>query len=139
MGQVNRHLSRVLAVQGLYQFYLLKCSREDAARCDWDFETPVDEETKAYASVLINGTIEKTDEVQESIRRHLQNREIDDIKTIDKSVLFLSVYSLLFLRDIPGKVVINEAVILAKQFGNTNSYKFINGILDAIQKDTAAV
>jgi len=139
MANVNRHLSRVLAVQGLYQFYLLKGSREDASRCDWDTEVEVDADTRAYAASLVNGTIDKTDEIQEHIRKHLQKRDVADIKTIDKAILFLSAYTLLFLRDIPGKVVINEAVILAKQFGNTNSYKFINGILDAIQKDTPAV
>jgi len=133
--RVNRHLARVLAVQALYQYILLKTSTEEVKIYPWSIEEKIDEPTRRYASSLIEGTITHIDEIENIIKNKLQKTDLAQLHIMDKTILYLSVYSLLFLDDIPVKVIINEAIILAKEFGNYNSYKFINGILDAIRKD----
>lgn len=132
----NRHLARVLAVQGLYQHILMDRPVEDLVSCDWHTDPPLDEETRSYAADLMRGTVLHREEIERIVRSKLAKTDLDHVRLMDRIVLYLSVYSLLHCPDIPPKVVINEGVILAKEFGNDNSYKFINGILDAVAKET---
>jgi N utilization substance protein B len=102
-------------------------------------DEPLNPETRQYASSLIEGTIKHITNIEEMVRSKLDKSDLDHIRIMDRTVLYLSVYSLMFCRDVPAKVVINEAVILAKEFGNYNSYKFINGVLDAVSRQSSAV
>jgi N utilization substance protein B len=74
------------------------------------------------------------EEIDQLIKKNAKNWKFDRIDTIDKSILRISIYSMLYSTDIPLNVTINEAVELAKKFGGDHSGQFINGILDAIKK-----
>jgi N utilization substance protein B len=73
--------------------------------------------------------------VDQTIKDHIKNWNFDRISRIDLAILRLSVYGLLFQKDTDGKIIINEAVKLAQEFGGDDSYKFVNGVLDAIYKE----
>ncbi len=134
MSSVNRHQARILAVQGLYQFNLLKLPKDKIKNFALDTDTVINNETRQYAEELIDGTMENLTKVEEIIGDHLDTGKVEDIKIIDRSILQMSVHCLMACKDIPTKVTINEAVILSKEFGSRNSFKFINGIMDAINK-----
>jgi N utilization substance protein B len=132
MSAVNRHQSRILAVQGLYQYNLLNLPKEKIKNFALDSETEITPETRQYAEELIDGTLEQIQKIETIIGNHLDMGKVEDLKVIDRSILQMSVHCLLHCKDIPAKVTINEAVILAKEFGSKNSFRFINGIMDAI-------
>lgn len=129
------HQVRILAIQGLYQHELMKFPGKRMNPPTWDPGINVSSETRKEAGTLIEGTTNNVTRLRQEISRFLTNGTIEEVKLIDRAILMLSVYSLLFLKDIPAKVVINEAVILAKEFSSDNAHKFINGILDAIRKN----
>ncbi len=93
--------------------------------------TDADEESKEFAKVLFIGVLNEKDELDRIISKYLENWKLDRLFTIDRSVLRLSLYELKNLPDTPSSVVIDQAVRLAKKFGNDESSKFINGILGA--------
>jgi len=74
--------------------------------------------------------------VDKSIKDHLKNWDFDRIGRVDLAILRISTFGLLFLSDVPPKVTIDEAIDIAKKFGSTESYRFINGVLDGINKET---
>ncbi len=85
-----------------------------------------------FIGSLTKGIAENLSELDNKIKQSAPEWPLDQISLIDKSILRLAVYELLNLKETPPKVVINEAVELAKQFGSENSSKFINGVLGAI-------
>lgn len=93
--------------------------------------TDADEESKEFAKELFLGVLKDRDELDRTISKYLENWKLDRLFTIDRSVLRLSLYELKNLPDTPSSVVIDQAVRLAKKFGNDESSKFINGILGA--------
>jgi N utilization substance protein B len=78
--------------------------------------------------------IEKLNQIDEIITSCATNWQIKRMAVVDRNILRLSTYELLFLKDIPPKVSINEAVDIAKKYGDVNSGKFVNGIIDKINK-----
>jgi len=101
---------------------------------DGNAENGLDEATSAFARLLITGTIEKIDEVDGIIRKRLENWDFRRLAKVDLAILRMSVYCLLFQKDIPSSVVIDEAIDISKDFGSEDSYRFINGVLDGIRK-----
>ena len=93
--------------------------------------TDTDEESKEFAKELFLGVLRDRDDLDRIISKYLENWKLDRLFTIDRSVLRLSLYELKNLPDTPSSVVIDQAVRLAKKFGNDESSKFINGILGA--------
>ncbi|MDR2589170.1 MAG: transcription antitermination factor NusB [Spirochaetales bacterium] len=87
-----------------------------------------------FAAVLTAGTIENIGRIDEEISRLLEHWDFSRLLRIDLAILRVSAYSLLFIKDIPATVVIDEAVDIAKEFGTDDSYRFVNGILDALRK-----
>ena len=133
---INRHTARILALQGLYQHELLETPEKDLKDFKWEESTKITPETKEYGYEIISGVLKHKKNLMNLIAKYSVNRKEQDIVLMDKIILLISIYSLLYQKDIPENVVINEAVILAKDFSNMASYKFINGILDAVRKDT---
>lgn len=134
MAAVNRHQARILAVQGLYQYNLLNLPKEKIKNFALDSDVEITPETRQYAEEIIDGTINCITEIEPVIGKFLTAGKVEDLKVLDRSILHMSVYGLLHSKEIPANVTINEAVILAKEFGNRNSFRFINGIMDAINK-----
>lgn len=87
-----------------------------------------------FSKMMVLGTIENITEIDECISANLKSWTIERINSVDKAILRLSVYSLIYQKDIPQAVVIDEAINLAKEFGTDDSFKFVNAILDNIKK-----
>jgi len=91
--------------------------------------------TRLFADPLIRGVVKNRDRLDERIRQHAKNWDLHRIATVDRNVLRLAIYEMLFREDIPPVVSINEAVDIAKRFSTEDSGKFVNGILDKIRSE----
>lgn len=131
----NRHLGRIVALQSLYE-YEFRTQSEDAS-VDIDeildrnlerYEEMIDD--KQFVSDLVHGIVEKQAELDDKIRPLAPDWPLEQIARVDRAILRMGLYELLYLALIvPPKVAINEAVELAKAFGSDNSSKFVNGVL----------
>jgi transcription antitermination protein NusB len=104
-----------------------------------DFEHPDNISTfqiRHFAREMINGVIRHCEELEQKVEKYLTNWRFKNIDKIDQTILFLASYELTYARQTPAKVVINEAVNLARKFGPVDSFAFINGILDNMAKNT---
>ena len=90
---------------------------------------------KDFALNLFNGTIENLQAVDKEIEEHLKQREISDVGSVEKAILRLSIYEILF-SDLDKPIIINEAIELSKRLASDNAPKFINGVLDSIETKT---
>ena len=131
-----RHRARELALQGIYQWRL---SGNGAVQ----IEKQVAEEkglgrydTGFFAS-LLRGVLGQSAELLAAVSPHL-DRPLDELSPIECSVLLLAAYELLHLPEVPYRVVINEAVELAKSYGGTDGYKYVNGVLDKLAAQVRA-
>ena len=95
--------------------------------------TAEETETRLFADPLIRGVLEHRDDIDEKIKSHAKNWELHRIATVDRNILRLAIYEMLYREDIPPVVSINEAVDVAKKFSTQDSGKFVNGILDKIK------
>jgi len=131
-----RRLGRERALQALYQLEqdpaLEQKGALDASWTAHDDEGPRDPAADAFASELIAGVKQHQADIDALIEEHSHNWRLDRMQRIDRNVLRIGVYELKHLSEIPRKVTINEAVELAKNFGNEASSAFINGLLDKI-------
>lgn len=131
----NRHLGRIVALQTLYEVEFRTQSadptvsvEEIMARNLERYESAIDDTD--FVGELVRGVLEKQAELDEKLQPMAPEWPLAQIARIDRSILRLGLFELLFRADVvPPKVVINEAVELAKAFGSDNSSKFINGVL----------
>jgi N utilization substance protein B len=133
----SRRKARVLALQALYSWDFTGNSLESLVQFPWVDEErrdKYDEQTLAFASLLVRGTLEKREEVDRAIREQLEHWDFSRLAKVDLAILRFSIYSLLYQGDIPHSVTIDEAIDLAKEYGNDDSYRFINGVLDGVRK-----
>lgn len=129
----KRTKARECALQILYQIDIRKDPPEELIAEFWETEE-AESEVKDFAEVLVKGTVTNTKKIDEVISKYASNWKLNRMAVIDRNVLRMATYELLFCEDIPPKVSINEAVDLAKKFGDMESGKFVNGILDKINK-----
>ena len=92
------------------------------------------EEAIDFARLLITGTINNLDVIDRVIRNQLENWDFTRLARVDLAILRIAVYCLLYQQDIPITVTIDEAIDISKDFGSDESYRFINGVLDAVRK-----
>jgi len=88
---------------------------------------------KDFALSLFDGTIKNLEVIDKEIEEHLKRREISDVGSVEKAILRLSIYEILF-SDLDKPIVINEAIELSKRLASDNAPKFINGVLDSIER-----
>ena len=100
----------------------------------WEF-CPATDRVREFAQPLIEGMVTHRDELDERIRKYCENYNLDRISVVDRNVLRLAIYEMLYRDDIPPVVSINEAIELAKTFGGPDSGRFVNGILDRVKGD----
>lgn len=93
---------------------------------------------KDFSIQLVEGAIKNREAIDNLISKYTTNWQINRMAVVDRNILRLATYELLFTEDIPPKVAINEAVDLAKKFGDVDSGKFVNGVLDKILKEEAS-
>jgi len=129
----TRHQAREAVIGLLYAYDLgnpeIKKFAEDILE-----EKKIRNKQREFALGLFKGTVDNLDRVDEAIKKHLKNWDFDRVSHIDRAILRLGAYELLF-SDLDRAIAINEAVELAKQLGTNESPKFVNGVLDAIAKD----
>jgi transcription antitermination factor NusB len=118
----------------LYQVDIRQADAKQVIADFWNAHEPLDADVSAYANQLVLGTLERRPDIDERITAHADNWNLHRMAVIDRNILRLGAYELLYLDDVPSKVCINEAIELAKRFGDAESGKFINGVLDAIHK-----
>ena len=133
----KRTRSRELALQALYQVDVRGSEFLEEARTFFS-EEERDQGTREFALHLLRGTAEHLNEINDVIRQVAQNWDIERMAVIDRNVLRMATYELLFCPDIPPKVSINEAIELGKRYSTANSGAFINGVLDKIFKGRRA-
>lgn len=131
----NRHLGRIIALQSLYEYEFRAQCEDKSVSLDEVLERNLEryEETvgdKAFITALVNGVMKTTKELDAIIQPIAPEWPIDQIARVDRTILRMAIYELKESGDsVPPKVVINEAVELAKAFGSDNSSKFVNGVL----------
>ena len=129
----KRSKSREYAMQMLYQMDIRRAPASQIQEGFWQSHASTSE-VKTFANHLFAGTVEHLAQIDPVITTHADNWNLKRMAVIDRNILRLGVFELLHQRDVPPKVCINEAIELAKRFGDTESGKFINGILDAVHK-----
>ena len=135
----NRHLARALALQSLYEWdfhHAAPDASEVVSRNLAEFAPDLDE--KEFAKKLVDGVVGHQSEIDETITKFAPDWPLPKITTVDRNVLRIGTYELVYDPEIPSKVAINEAIELAKTFGGESSGKFVNGVLGAVFRDQAA-
>jgi transcription antitermination protein NusB len=130
----KRRKAREAAVQ--YHFWRDLQRGEGPEKLDefWDF-CPATTRAREFAQPLIEGMVAHLPEIDDKIKRYSENYEFHRISPVDRNVLRLAIFEMLYRDDIPPVVSINEAIELAKTFGSGDSGRFVNGILDRVKDD----
>jgi len=130
----NRHLSRIISMQALYEWDFRPGSDLDEilGRNIKNFEEDCDKE---FILDIIKGVSDHVNKIDDIISKAAPEWPVEQIAYIDKAILRISIYELMFKKDVPPKVVINEAVELAKAYGSESSSKFVNGVLGTLFRD----
>lgn len=145
-----RHRAREAALQMLYQWEVGRVSAHEAVRTYWPGrdappspedehadavpDVVVNENDRTWANALVAGTIQRVTEIDELIAKHLKNWRIERVAVIDRLVMRLAIFEMLTEAETPPKVVINEALELARTFSGEEPVPLINGVLDAVRK-----
>lgn len=149
---MSRRNGRILAFQALYSWDVSKSALDDILNFSWlhkDEEiisgeevteiSDVAKEEQTFASLIISGTINHVDEIDNIIVPKLSaSWSMDRINKVALAILRTGTYEICYQKGIDSKIVIDEAVNIAREFGPDDSYKFINAILDKIAKDEEA-
>ena len=134
----SRRQGRILALQSLYSWEMTGEPAESLLQFSWidpERKEKLDSETVSFARLLIQGTLENIDVIDLSIQARLEHWDISRLSKVDLAILRMSAYALLYQNDIPKSVTIDEAVDISKKYGNSDSYRFINGVLDGINTE----
>jgi len=130
----NRHLSRTIVVQSLYEWdFQKKNNIDDIVKRNVDYFKKEDVDKK-YIKSIVNGAIKKIKDLDKKIQNAAKQWPLEQLPILDKTILRVAAYELFYINEVPPKVAINEAVEIAKTFGSENSSKFINGVLGTLFK-----
>jgi N utilization substance protein B len=127
----TRHKARMLALQALYEVDSV-ARRPEAVTERLLAETPLSKENDDFVRELVNGTVKNREQIDSNIHKFAPAWPVDQIATVDRNILRLAIFEILFDNKVPIKVAVNEAVELAKTFGSESSAKFINGVLGSV-------
>ncbi len=145
----KRTRSREFALQILYQMDLSDAPLKDALEDFWKDKSDLalnepeknvieadkkDPEVHLYTEKIVQGVLQQLEKIDPMLERYAENWSMMRMAYVDRNILRLGAYEILYCEDIPVKVAINEAVELAKRYGESDSSKFVNGILDRIAK-----
>ncbi|MBM9499132.1 transcription antitermination factor NusB [Leptospira sp. 201903070] len=129
-----RRTSREIAVMALYQLELTKPPLKDVLKFKW-YDKKTEQEERDFAISIVNGVVKNQEQIDTLIKKYSKNWDFSRISVVNKAILRLSVYALLYTWEVPKNVTIDEAVELTKEFESEESARFVNGILDAILKN----
>ena len=132
-----RRKSRIIAFQALYSWDVNAVPLDELLEFSWVDSAVLDRmgsDNLLFTKLLISGTIENIEEIDSVIKKHLTATwSFERISKVDLAVLRLSVYPLLYQKDMPASIIIDEAIDISKEFGSDDSFKFINGVLDSVK------
>jgi N utilization substance protein B len=129
-----RREGREAALQFLFSHDLNEAVDPDAAEAFWTLR-PTRDRTKRFALRHLRGIIAEIQVIDEALTAATENYRLERITPVDRNILRLATYELMFREDIPTAVTMNEAIEVAKRFGAEESPKFINGVLDRIRRE----
>jgi N utilization substance protein B len=132
-----RRRAREAALQMLYQCEIGRTGAYETIATYWPARDADDlpERQREFANTVVRGTLDRQAEIDELLTRHAQNWRIERMTVIDRIVLRMGVFEMLAEMDTPSKVIINEAIELARSFSGDEAVGFVNGVLDAVRKE----
>jgi N utilization substance protein B len=131
----SRRKARVLALQVMYQFDAGRGPTEEGLRSFWESQDVTAGDIREFADSLVAGVAEHRERIDRLIVEYSSHWAPDRMAVLDRNILRIALFELLYLKDIPPKVTINEFVDVAKRFSTEDSGAFVNGILDRIYHD----
>lgn len=134
-----RRKARELALQALYAYEMGDEESLDRVLDSVAETGAYDDDAKDYARQLVRKTFAAQQEIDRLIKLHAKNWELKRMAAIDRNILRMAIAELRFFRQVPFKVVIDEAVEIAKLYGGEESGKFVNGIIDSVRKEMFGV
>jgi len=131
----KRSKAREYVLQMLYQVDITRGNWQDTLKNFWEFneQGDISAELKDFSAQLLEGVIEHMQEIDKKISKYAANWQLERMAFVDRNIMRLGCFELIFREDIPPKVTINEAVELAKKYSGSESGKFVNAILDQIK------
>jgi N utilization substance protein B len=130
----KRREGREAAVQFLFHHDLNAGRQAELAGDFWELR-PSTQSVREFSDALIKGVLANQVAIDERIQKYTANYELGRIAVVDRNVLRVAIYEMLFCNDVPPVVSINEAIEIAKKFGAEESGRFVNGILDRVKLD----
>jgi N utilization substance protein B len=130
-----RHRARIVALQTLYELEFAANSQTNILERNLE-EKELTGEFAAFAGSLVSGVVANKQLLDDTISRFATAFPVDQLASMDRNILRLALYEILIDKGVPPKVVINEAVELAKEFAADTAPKFINGVLGAVISQT---
>ena len=132
----KRREGREVALQLLFHWDLNVQQSLSGTELDlfWEFR-PALQGVRTFATNLLNGVIAQQATIDEKITKYTANYELRRISAVDRNILRMAIYEMLYAEDVPPIVAINEAIDIAKKFGTDESGKFVNGVLDRVKLD----
>ena len=134
----GRRGAREAALQMLYQWEVGRTSGGEAIATYWpsrDNGSELSEAHREFANALVRGTIGRVEEIDRLLASHAQHWRVERMAVLDRLVLRLATYELLAEPDTPAKVVLNEAIELARAYSGDEAVGFVNGVLDAVRRE----
>jgi len=132
----KRREGREAAVQLLFHWDMNVRQPLEEADLNWFWQLrTANQATKEFATRVAAGVIAEQVAIDEKISRYTANYELKRISAVDRNILRVAIYEMLFCNDVPPIVAINEAIDIAKKFGTEESGKFVNGVLDRVKLD----
>lgn len=130
----NRHLGRTLAMQTLFLWDFNGKNENDLPKITKEIflNFAPNFNDQGFVNGIVNGVVSRLDEIDKYIIKYATEWPLEQITTVDRNILRIGVYELIYDNDIPARVAINEAIEIAKTFGGASSGKFVNGVLGAI-------
>lgn len=129
----RRRRARSLALQLLYALDISPADKTEVEELFWEGKK-TNQEVKEFAQILVKGTRKNLPRIDLLISRHADNWKLDRLSSVDRNILRLATYELLYCEDIPPAVSIDEAIELARAYSTLDSPAFVNGVLDKIRK-----
>jgi len=133
----KRTKARECALKMLYAIDITSEKCEKSINMFWQNHEAVEAEIRSFADSLVTGVCKNRDVIDKVITSYTTNWQLKRMAVIDRNILRFATYELLFMEEVPPKVSINEAIDMAKKYGDKDSGKFVNGVLDKINKTEA--
>ena len=136
--QQGRRRAREAALQMLYQIEVGKSGTTESIASYWparDTDDQLNEPLREFANELVRGAVARRQEIDGMLGAHAKNWRVERMAVIDRLILRLGVYEMLVEVETPSKVIINEALELARSYSGEEAVAFVNGVLDAVRKE----